>query len=202
MDIVDPQNISSSSLAFNATLALMSIIALFMVLRLPRLLALFGTSSEWLDGYILHHVQVRPSRRKLYIRHGPFDSPFSDSKESTSDSSHMLCHSTSYRSYRNEKLRATRMRYPPHIPACPKAIRPILKLFRARIAPGFSIGQLVILSIYFYVLCFAGFYNSNIFLDQSRTGWIAVAQLPFVFAFAQKGNFLGTFFGFGYEKVW
>jgi ferric-chelate reductase len=67
--------------------------------------------------------------------------------------------------------------------------------------PGFSLGQLLVLMTYLAILLYATFYNSNIFLDQSRTGWIAVSQYPFVYAFAQKNNFIGAFLGFGYEKV-
>ncbi len=32
-------------------------------------------------------------------------------------------------------------------------------------------------------------------------GLVAVAQLPFVFAFAQKNNIVGAILGYGYEKV-
>jgi hypothetical protein len=45
------------------------------------------------------------------------------------------------------------------------------------------------------------FYKSNVFTDPVRTGFVAMAQIPFVFAFSMKNNFLGMLVGLGYEKV-
>jgi hypothetical protein len=78
---------------------------------------------------------------------------------------------------------------------------PLLTPLRARILPGFSLAQILVLATYFYSLIYATFYRSNVFLDPARTGWIAVSQLPFVFALAQKNNVLGSIVGHGYERL-
>jgi hypothetical protein len=57
------------------------------------------------------------------------------------------------------------------------------------------------MTVYFWVLTYASFYKSNIFLEADRTGWVAIAQLPFIFALSQKNNLLGWLMGLGYEKV-
>jgi len=82
-----------------------------------------------------------------------------------------------------------------------KPFRRLLNPLRMRIAPGFSFGQLLILLAYLGTLVYGVFHNSNVLLDQSRTGWIAVSQYPFIYAFAQKNNLIGAFLGLGYEKV-
>jgi ferric-chelate reductase len=199
-----PKNLTDASLVFGVCLFVMAIIVIFMVIRIPRLLALFGTSS---DGVILRHVPAYPPPRVAQPkRHAPNRSPPAAKESNTFGSS--MDDIISQRSYPSERsllskvrVRDARKRYPPHIPSLPKALRPLLKPFRTRISPGFSFGQLLVLAVYLAILLYATIHNSNIFLDQSRTGWIAVSQFPFVYAFAQKNNFIGTFLGFGYEKV-
>ncbi|KAF8880563.1 hypothetical protein BD779DRAFT_1788575 [Infundibulicybe gibba] len=39
------------------------------------------------------------------------------------------------------------------------------------------------------------------FTDPVRAGWVAIAQVPFVFAFAAKNSVPGAFLGVGYEKL-
>lgn len=67
--------------------------------------------------------------------------------------------------------------------------------------PGFSVAQAFVVVMYFYAMVYAVFFQSNIITDSNRTGWIAVSQLPLVFAFAQKNNVVGGLLGYGYEKV-
>lgn len=196
-----PTNPSDASLVFGVCLFLMAIVAIFMAIRIPRLLALFGTSSDWIDGFLLCHVPSRPSRRVVRQMHHARPKPSEKENNDLHGSMGDVVYHQSYPSKRSLVSKEKIHRYPPHIPSCSKALRPLLKLFRARISPGFSIGQLLVLVIYLVILLYAAFYKSSIFLGQSRTGWIAVSQYPFVYAFAQKNNLLGTFLGFGYEKV-
>jgi len=199
-----PNNLSDASLVFGVCLFVMAIIVIFMVIRIPRFLALFGTSSEWIDGFILRHVPVYHPRRVLHRKRQAYPPPaLKESKFVGGSLDDISKHS--YPSERSllskEQVRETRKRYPPHIPSLPKSLRPLLKPFRMRISLGFSFGQLLLLAAYLGILLYATINKSNIFLDQSRTGWIAVSQYPFVYAFAQKNNFIGVFLGFGYEKV-
>ncbi len=195
-----PSNLPDASLVFCVCLFLIGIIVVFMVIRIPRLLALSGISLEWIDGFILHYVPAyRVPHRRRHTSPPPGNKFFAGSLDD------IIFQRNSYASDRTllleEQVRDTRKHYPPHIPSLPKPLRPLLKPFRMRISPGFSFGQLLLLAAYLGILLYATIYNSNIFLDQSRTGWIAVSQYPFVYAFAQKNNFIGVFLGVGYEKV-
>ncbi|KAF8154708.1 hypothetical protein B0H34DRAFT_717545 [Crassisporium funariophilum] len=193
-------NVDDASLVYHVNLVFVAIIGLFVVVRLPRAIALFGTSSEWFNGHFLRYKAYRPRNRVVQAVHDAYPPP-SASKEHSTDDSHTLYTHAPHVLRVTEKGAPVSMNYPPHIPSCIKPLRPLLTPLRSRIAPGFSVAQLLILSIYFYCLLYASFYRSNIFTDSARTGWISVAQMPLVFAFAQKNNILGSFIGFGYEKL-
>lgn len=192
--------LNDQAFVYHVDLFLIALVAVYALTRLPRAFALFGASKEWLNGHFLRHVSSRAPRHR-------FASAYPSSKErispnaGSSDDNHTP-YSHAYNVQRlNEKGKPLTMNFPPHVAACPKLLRPLLNPLRSRIAPGFSAGQLVILTVYFFCLVYAGLYRSNIFTDLTRTGWIAMAQLPFVFAFAQKNNVLGSIIGQGYEKV-
>lgn len=189
-----PQKVPNDALLlFLVCLLLLAVMAVFILVRLPRLLALLMTPSEWREGYVLRHVSIAdPPVRIPRIQPS---SPEEESKER-----HLFHGLQASRSLRM-KGRETTSRPPPHIPSCRKALRPFLRPMRARISPGFSFCQFLLISVYFGVLAFAACYKSNLFLDLSRMAWVAVSQLPFIFAFAQKSSFLGAFLGVGYEKV-
>lgn len=184
-----------TTLLYHVDLILLSMAALFIVVRFPRLIALFGTTSEWFDGHFLHYVPYRPSTRVVLNAFNAYP----PKTENASDDSHT--HYAPHPQRVTVQGAPVTMRYPPHITSCIKFLRPSLKFLRFRISPGLSIAQLLILFIYFTCLVYASFYKSNIFTDKFRTGWVCVAQLPFVFAFAQKNNVLGSLLGYGYEKV-
>ncbi|KAF4609979.1 hypothetical protein D9613_010568 [Agrocybe pediades] len=179
------RNVDDASLMYHINLLFVALLAVAVLVRLPRALALLGSSSDWLNGHILRYTPFTPSsRRFVHAIHGAY--PPSETH-------------TPYRY--TEKGSPVVMKFPPHIAACAKPLRPLLTPLRARIQPGFTVGQVLILLVYFYALVYAGFYRSNIFTDTARTGWIAISQLPFVFAFAQKNNLLGSLLGYGYEKL-
>ncbi|KAF8960641.1 hypothetical protein BDZ97DRAFT_1940337 [Flammula alnicola] len=174
--------VDDASLVYHINLLFVALLAGFALVRLPRAFALFGTSSEWFNGHFLRHTPYRPSGRRFFIRHGYSPQHPSDERGfGSSDDSHIPY---------THAQRVTE-----------KAAAPPPQSLHARIAPGFSVIQFLVLATYFYSLVYTGFYRSNIFTDPARTGWIATAQLPFVFAFAQKNNVLGSIIGYGYERL-
>jgi ferric-chelate reductase len=194
-DDQSPENLESISLLYRIDFVLLSITGLFVVAKLPQVIALFGTTSEWFDGYFLHCIPYSPSYNQSYL-------PSSSKTDLTSNISHTLhFHDTLPTQRVTEKGTPVTMRYPPHVGSCTKFLYPILELLRLRTSPGFSIAQSLIFFIYFICLVYATFYKSNIFTDQTRTGWVAITQLPFIFLLAQKNNVLGLLLGSGYEKV-
>ena len=190
-----PQNVGNIVLLYHIDLILLSITALFVVAKLPQVIALFGTTSEWFDGHFLHYVPYTPSASRSYL-------PQSSKTDFSSNISHTLhSHNTLPTERVTEKGTPLTTRYPPHAGSCISFLRPVLTLLRLRTSPGFSIAQSLIFFIYLVCLGYATLYKSNIFTDQTRTAWIVIAQLPFLFLLAQKSNILGILLGCGYEKV-
>ncbi|KAI9440697.1 hypothetical protein H4582DRAFT_1488315 [Lactarius indigo] len=69
-----------------------------------------------------------------------------------------------------------------------------------RVAPGFSLGKLLVLLTYSLIILYASFFRSNPFKDPNRTAYVAVSQIPIVVALANKSNWLSWLSGIGYEK--
>ncbi|EGN94416.1 hypothetical protein SERLA73DRAFT_114632 [Serpula lacrymans var. lacrymans S7.3] len=90
---------------------------------------------------------------------------------------------------------------PPHVRAWSSIVPPVASLLRYRIEAGLSLGQVLILTIYFSVLIYATFLDSNPFDDPYRSGFVAMSQIPVVYILATKNNLLGMFIGVGYEKL-
>jgi len=65
----------------------------------------------------------------------------------------------------------------------------------------YSLGQLIVLAIYLGVMLYAALYKSNPLADPIRTGFVAMAQVPIVFALAAKNGVLGWLTGIGYERL-
>ena len=174
-----------------------ALLAMYAIIRLPRLFFLLRIPSEWKNGHILHYTPYRPKRRLVQAIHSTYPPP----KVNQTNESHTLYSHAHHVQRLTEKGVPVTMDPPPHIPACIKPLRPLLTPLRARISSGFSVAQLLVVSIYFCSLFYAAVYKSNIFTDSGRTGWICIGQMPFVFIFTQKNNILGSILGYGYEKV-
>lgn len=188
----------AEALVFHATLFLLAVIALVAGFRLPRALARFWKASEWSSGHFLRSGSYRRSS-STFVQSYPDAYP--PPKEAASDESHTLYSHAKHAERLNSKGMPLILSYPPHVTSCPRFLRSPLAPLRSRIAPSFSLAQVLVLLFYSCILIYAAFYKSSPFTDPLRTGWVAIAQLPFVFSFASKNNVLGMFLGLGYEKV-
>lgn len=195
---------SDESLVYTVDLFLAILIGIFILARLPRAFALFGSPKEWRNGHFIRSVTTRVSFTTGGIYPLTLGSTSKESYKSdgwSSDDSHIPYTRPQQSQRFDDKGLPVANIVPPHIAACPRPLRPFLTLLRMRVGPGFSVGQFIIIAIYFFCVAYASFFHSNIFTDQTRTGWVAVSQLPVVFAFAQKNNVIGSILGYGYEKV-
>lgn len=205
---------NSFTFVFHINLFILAILGAVFLYRLPRAIALFG-SPEWLSGHILRHVPYRPARsasrsRKIvqayHNAYPPPNQPPSPTSQGhphdiTSDESHTLAyHQQNFRRV-DAMGREIEMQYPTHIASCPSFLRWTLLTLRHRFTPNYSVGQVIILTAYSWILIYATVFKSNFFVDYNRVGWISVAQLPFVMAYGTKNNVLGMLFGMGYERV-
>ncbi|ESK85768.1 putative iron reductase [Moniliophthora roreri MCA 2997] len=192
-----PQTISdieSFGLLYHINLFLFGILGLIFLFRLPRLLARCWSMSELTDTLFLHHHSLGTHRRVQFnSEKGPTH------RDLSTDNSH----NRSPRSYQrvDDKGRPIVPSYPPHVSSCPKLLRPLLRMLRRRIAPGISIGKVLVMGLYFAIMLYPGFYQVNPFADPDRYGWIAVSQYPLALALAAKNSVLGSVLGVGYEKL-
>ena len=220
----------------------------YAVFRIPHLIGLFGSQSEWYNGHFLwYKTPKRPkgrvgrhdSSRTLVGRHNSTRSVGTKSigavsmarKESSRtvvnedgtyemDEKHRgldrnpsyTRHPEKHHNRRHNSQRApTKLRppmeempparYPTHIPSVHRVLRPALTVSRIRVWKGYSIAQLFMMALYFTILVAATFFQSNPFVDATRPAWVAVSQMPLLFALAQKNNILGSIMGYGYEKL-
>ncbi len=205
------QHADSYGFVLHINLVILSILAAVFLYRLPRGIALFG-SQEWLSGYILRHVPYRPtrsasrSRRIVQAHRNPSQppspvSPQGHPHEVMSDDSHTLAYHQPNPRRVDAMGREIDMEYPTHLPSCPSFIRWTLPVLRHRFSMNYSVGQVVVLAIYSWIMIFATFFRSSFFVDYNRVGWLSTAQFPFLMAYGAKNNVLGMLWGMGYERV-
>lgn len=193
----------TEALVWNINLACIGLLAFFVVIRLPQTIALFSL-KEWSGSHFLRHVVRRPLLRRsvsseIYSAYKYKDDKFTSSTDVHSIFLHSMDSLPEKGSASSLSLAAAP---PTHIPATYFVkLRPILHPLRRRVMPGFSVSQTMFVLLYSLAMLYATFYRSNIFTDTTRTGWIATAQLPIVFAMAQKNSVIGGLLGYGYEKV-
>lgn len=194
----DIRTINSIALVYHADLFIIAVMAVLALLRLPRLIALFGTSTEWYSGHFFRYKPHRRSKTRV-VQTSQVALPPSKEAMSSEDSHTRSSHVHLQRV--NHRGAPVAILYPPHIASCTRYLRPLLGPLRARITPDISVAQAMVLAIYFYVLIYVSFYKSNPFTDPMRTGYVSVSQMPLVFLFASKNNPAGALIGYGYEKV-
>ncbi|KAJ6504187.1 hypothetical protein C8R47DRAFT_968696 [Mycena vitilis] len=190
------------TLVYHTVIFLLALVALVVVLRIPRALARLWRVSEWTRGHLLGYEPSPPPSRF-------FSSPGQGARPTTIGYLEGAGSSQSSHTYEPKGREAVFSRtvappgsYPPRIEAAPVFLRSVVSLFRSRVAPGLSAAQFAVCAGWLGVILYPSIYRSTgPFTDINRYGFIAIAQVPFIFAFASKNNVLGMFLGVGYEKL-
>ena len=189
---------------FNTDLLIIALLGCFSLYRMPRAIARLSRARAWTHGHFLRFIARRRMRsdkeKRIVGAHSIGGIPSEGGMDFASDAPHSL-YTPEYISQRQRRRRLAKYSYPPHIPACPYFARPLIPLLRYRIRPGFSIGQLAVLTGYLGILSFVTFSGSSPFTDPARSGFLATSQLPIVFAFAAKNSVAGIPLCLSYEKV-
>ncbi|KAJ7187520.1 hypothetical protein GGX14DRAFT_611346 [Mycena pura] len=197
-----------SVLVYHAVIALLALVALVFLARIPRALARLWRVSEWMRGHRLgYSPYMGPSTSGASLTGAPqaFQIPYDygngySKNEGSSDFSHT--YDPRFAAAGTHVAAHGPDAYPPHLEPAPKFLRPVVSLFRSRIAPGFSAAQFSVCAIWFGVLLYAATYRSpGPFTDYNRFGYISISQVPFIFALGSKNNLLSIFLGMGYEKL-
>jgi ferric-chelate reductase len=193
--------VDAVALVFHIDLLFVAFLGCFVLFRLPRVIARLSRAMSWTHGHVLRSVRRRRPKngRQLAAGYSMGDIPSEGGMDFASDYSHSL-YTPEYVAQR-QKLKRARLSYPPHVASCPAFARAFVPILRYRITPGFSFGQLLVLSVYFSILLYVAFLESNPFTDSLRSGYIAMSQLPVVFTFAAKNSIAGMLLGMSYEKV-
>lgn len=181
-----------------------AVFVFFALFTIPRLFIRYSRKSEWGLGYLLRAVPLTgPGER--WTRDAPVTSDVADSKfynvstadHGSSDSHTLYSHATLVQN--EEKFRQATL--PPRSRSISSFLHPVAAALGHPIMPGYSIGKLLIMLGYFSVILYASIYKSSPFSDPQRTGFVAMSQLPIVFALGTKNNIFGMILSVGYEKV-
>ncbi|KAF7364517.1 Ferric reductase transmembrane component 5 [Mycena venus] len=184
-------------LVYHTVIVLVALVALVVSLRLPRAFARLWRVSEWTRGHFLGYAAYA----------GPSQFPYTGSAASTTiDLSHGVGSSQDSHTYEAKFDVSSRTEtpgsYPPRVESTPSFLRTVVSVLRSRVAPGFSAAQMAICAGWLGVLLYPTIYRSaGPFTDINRYGFIAISQVPFIFALGTKNNVVGIFLGMGYEKL-
>ncbi|KAL0579891.1 hypothetical protein V5O48_002138 [Marasmius crinis-equi] len=191
--------VDSELLMYHISLFILALLAVVVVVRLPRAIGRFSRAAEWTKGHVFGSKSFSNNTvRRVQWTHdsGPYTGG-----DYSSDSSHDMYGKEAQLQRVDNKGIPIATSYPPHFASTPAAFRPITTLLHTRVHPGVSISHLVVMAIYLAILVYPSFYKTNAFTDPKRFGWIAVAQYPFVYAFGTKNNMIGMVLAVGYEKI-
>lgn len=127
---------------------------------------------------------------------------------STSSRAHLIRNNTTSTAHtaRAQLIRANSRRnrkldLPVHMPSWTTMLPSLSWITRISLRPGLTVGGASIMVAYFITMCYAGFFESNLFSDPVRMGWVAVSQLPVVLVLATKNNVVGILIGACYTRV-
>ncbi len=191
-----PPGVDQETLIYHICILVLGLIALLFLLRIPRIVARLTRRAAWSQGHFLRNVAFNGSPRIVHLTHDK-----SPANGMSSDDSHTYYQHATHIQRTDEKGGQMVMNYPSHVSTCPSFLREFSSELSTRIFPGYSLSQVICGLVYTGCWVYPTLYKSNPFSEPERMGWVAIGQLPFVFAFAAKNNVLGPFLGLGYEKV-
>ncbi|KAJ7489401.1 hypothetical protein FB451DRAFT_689318 [Mycena latifolia] len=189
----------ANAFVYHINIFILALAATVWAYRMPRAFARLWRFSEWTNGHLLRHIaRPPPAPTVVMSSRGAYLTP----KELESDASHTTFSHVKHARRVNAKGAPVHVSYPPHVATSMSLLRPLTAPLSTRLAPGFTIAQLMVLVVYISVLvyptCVA---TAGPFVDLDRAGWIAISQLPFAILFATKNNVLGMLLGSGYETL-
>ncbi|KAH9166989.1 hypothetical protein EDB89DRAFT_1856948 [Lactarius sanguifluus] len=212
------------SFALHIDVLLLSLFALYVVFTLPRALVRLFQPSEVFNGFFLHSgVRRTPPGRsdstRILLRADTLGPSGTASEPKGNANAPPVHRSTGAHAalgedseiedafpalvtpVANSTHRARQSFVPTRMPRWTTVVHPSLAhVLNFRVSPGFSLGNLLVLMAYGFIMLYACFFLSNPFKDPNRAAYIAVSQIPIVVALANKSNWLSWLSGVGYEK--
>ncbi|KZT21964.1 hypothetical protein NEOLEDRAFT_1138761 [Neolentinus lepideus HHB14362 ss-1] len=186
-------------LALYTDVALLCGVAIFVLFTIPRFVARFSKGREWGQGALLHSTDVAPPRRSPKRR--PTLNQQSSLQLGSEDSHTLNSHSHLVRRASEKAKGRVHYSFPPHVPSWSTLALPLAKILNCSVSPELSLGQAILMLSYFGGLLFVSLYESSLFTDPIRTGFVAMSQIPVVVALATKFNLIGMVTDVAYQHL-
>lgn len=186
------RGVDNLALVFRADLCIIALFLFVAVFNTPHLIHRLFDRSGWSTGLVLRSVPVgagRPSQDSTIPTISyptPIDTPATPHQENLPPLT---------------RRRIQRRLPSPRIRSWSNVFHGTSSFLRKPAFPGCSIRRLMILGTYFGIVMYAGLYKSDPFSGNVRKGFVAMSQLPIVFALGTKNNIIGAILSVGYEKV-
>ncbi|TFK47381.1 hypothetical protein OE88DRAFT_1811188 [Heliocybe sulcata] len=167
--------VDNGALVFHIDIFILAAIGLFALLALPRII---GRLQGFRDGFVFRsswqeNALPRPSYDSEATRVAPVQ----------------------------EKQVQGAASPPAHVPEWTTYAHGLSIILRYPIAPRLSLGQVLLMVGYFTLLLYAELYRASAFKHPIRAGFVAMSQIPLVYALATKNNAIGLVVGKSYEKL-
>ncbi|KAG9121030.1 hypothetical protein FRC07_003191 [Ceratobasidium sp. 392] len=187
-------------------MSLIGVLGLVTLIYLPRTIARYNTKSTLREGWMLLRGDSRYLRARLStaLRDKSFETP----NESTVQypPSMDIAPAASTMSHANGGLlyakRCKGSGPPPHHVRGYLSRVPALARVLEYYILGYRVEQLTILAAYLGLMCVAMFYQSHPASNVTRAGYVAMSQMPIVFALGTKNSVITALTGISYERVW
>ncbi|EIW75936.1 hypothetical protein CONPUDRAFT_85161 [Coniophora puteana RWD-64-598 SS2] len=197
--LINP-TVNPFDLVFHVDLFLCALVALFALATLPRAISRFSRIAEWKNGHILWNSDIEVRTRRREPQHvSEKTAGEGGGRGGTTEESHTLNSHTHL--VRHPHAKEEGWTLPPHVQAWSSRVPPLARVLRYRLDSGFSLGQALVLGVYFLAVVYMSFYKSNPFGDALRTGFVAMSQIPLVYVLGAKNNVVGWVTAVGYEKL-
>ncbi|KAJ7153935.1 ferric reductase like transmembrane component-domain-containing protein [Mycena crocata] len=198
-----PTQFEGGMLVFHTVIVLLALVALVVLLRIPRAFARLWNCSEWRRGHLLGYEPFTWSRRPV-LRGSVPKKPITLPELKEADSVDWSLSDDSHYEFKRMDIHLSQPqpRYPPALKPTPSFLRPMVSILRSRVSPGVSAIQVIVCAVYLGILVYPSVYmTTGPFVDYNRFGFISVSQVPFLVALGTKNNVLGVLLGKGYEKL-
>lgn len=192
-------------LLFHIDLLLLCLLAICILLAVPRMLVHLSHKSEWSEGIFLRRYAGDPARQQESPAQNRSSIFFDRSRsnqitsQDTSQAESIEVHPM--RNYSRQTLLIQAQHPPKHVPTLSTVFPGVSRLLSFTVRPGYTVGKLVLILAYLGLMLYGGLYGSNPFTNPARAGLVATSQIPLVIMVATKNNVLTYLLGLGYEKA-
>ncbi|KAF9808507.1 hypothetical protein IEO21_07862 [Rhodonia placenta] len=196
---------SEMVLLFHIDLLLLCLLAICILLAVPRMLVHLSHKSEWSEGIFLRRYAGDPARQQESPAQNRSSIFFDRSRsnqitsQDTSQAESIEVHPM--RNYSRQTLLIQAQHPPKHVPTLSTVFPGVSRLLSFTVRPGYTVGKLVLILAYLGLMLYGGLYGSNPFTNPARAGLVATSQIPLVIMVATKNNVLTYLLGLGYEKA-